>query len=207
MGARVIHNDWPGHRQQKQYATDQADHDWIFSIDADEKVSDELAESIQAFLSRDPTTDTCCKVNRLSEYLGQWMKHGSWHPDWIVRLFNRKKTHWGGENPHDRVIPTEKTIRLNGFLYHWPYKDLSDHLDYINFYTTIMAREKQEKGVKGTPLKALSRGVFKLFRDYFLKLGILDGSAGLICATTGAFYTYMKYLKLWELQTFSDSKD
>ncbi len=206
VGARVIHNEFPGHVEQKQYATDRAEHDWVLSLDADEEVSKELQESIRSlFAAGTPDPDTTYALKRLSRYLGTWQYHGSWYPDWVVRLFNRKQTHWGGENPHDRVLPAEETVRLDGHLLHYPYDNLSDHLDYIDSYTDIMAREKDENGERGSILKAVSHGGFKFFRDYVLKGGFLDGATGAVNAVMGSYYVFLKYVKLWERQTIDES--
>ncbi len=208
MGARVLHHEWPGHREQKQYATDRASHDWVLSLDADEKLDDELARSVRSvFEGSPPDPGVCFEVNRLAEYLGEWMYHGSWHPDWIVRLFNRTRTEWGGRNPHDRVLPAAEVRRLDGLLLHWPYEDISDHIDHINDYTTIMARELDDEGVTGGPLRGLLHGAAAWFKDYLLKGGFRGGRTGLLNSILHAFYTTMKYVKLWERQQDFEADD
>lgn len=199
-GARVIHNDWPGHKQQKQYATDHAEHDWIFSLDADEKVSEELAENVQSLFDEgSPEPQTSFEVNRLAKYMGRWIHHGCWHPDWIIRLFNRTETSWGGENPHDRVLPTDSVERLDGYLYHWPYESLSDQMDYINFYSSVAAREKHKKGETGGITRGIVHALGRLAKDFLLKFSWLDGKEGFIITLTNAYAKFLKYTKLLEL--------
>ncbi len=198
-GARVIHRDWPGHKEQKQYATDQAKYDWVLSLDADEEVTAELAGAIQrTFQGGSPDPYTGFTVNRVNYYLGRWHKYGSFQPDVRLRLYNRKTTRWGGTNPHDRVLSPGKTQHLKGNLLHSPYKNLADHVDYMNRYTDIMATEKLKEGTKGAFGKAIFHPAFKFFRDYFLKRGFMDGKAGFVNATLGAVYNFLKYAKVWE---------
>jgi glycosyltransferase involved in cell wall biosynthesis len=202
LGARVIHNDWPGFLRQKQFATNRASHDWILSLDADEWVSSELASSIQSlFKEGPPSPSTGFQVNRLSWYLDRWMYHGGWQPDWILRIFNRTETEWGGQDPHAHVVPTEHVEKLDGYLLHDPYEDLSDHMTYLDRYTTKMAQEKHEEGKTATLFTACTHAWWKFWRDYLLKRGILDGSSGFINASMASFYVFLKYTKLRQLST------
>lgn len=208
MGARVLKHDWPGHREQKQYATDRAEHDWIFSIDADEKVDDELAAAIgKTFGDGPPDPSVSFEVNRLSSYLGAWMRHGTWHPDWIIRLFNRTRTEWGGRNPHDRVLPTEDVRRLEGLLLHWPYEGLADQMDHLNYYSTVSSREYDREGRSGGVLRGAAHAAWRLFKDYVLKRGFLDGKRGFVNTITNAHATFLKYVKLWERRNVKDDAD
>lgn len=201
-GARVMHNDWPGHVKQKQYATDQAEYDWVLSLDADEWLSDDLASSVRnVFQDGPPDPQTCYRMNRLSWYLDRWMYYGGWQPDWNIRLFHRQHTSWGGQNPHDRVLPTDQVESLEGYLLHHPYETLSDHMTYLDSYTTIMAEEKHEEGETATLFTACTHAWWKFWRDYLLKRGILDGSSGFINASMASFYVFLKYTKLRQLST------
>ncbi len=199
-GARVVYNEWPGFIEQKQYATEAAKHDWVLNLDADEEVSEELRKGIFDLFKTSPAPDTAFKVNRLSWYLGQWIYHGSFYPDYVCRLFNRNKVHWSGYEPHAHPEGAENIVKLDGHLYHYPYEDLSDHMEFLNDYTTTMAREKDNEGTGGSVTKALAHSSFKFVKDYFLKRGFLDGSAGLVVAVMGTFYNFLKYAKLWERQ-------
>ncbi len=198
-GARILFNEWPGHKEQKQFATENAQYDWVLSLDADERVTPELADSIgELFKEGAPDPKTGFTVNRLNHYLGIWHWHGSFYPDIMLRLYNRQATQWGGDNPHDKVLSPGKTQRLKGYLLHWPYQDISDHLSYIDRYTSIMAKDKVEAGVRMPLFKAIFHPPFKFFRDYFLKRGLLDGKAGFVNAALGSYYNFLKYAKVWE---------
>jgi glycosyltransferase involved in cell wall biosynthesis len=199
-GARILEHEWAGMVDQKQFATDRATHDWILNLDADEWVDEELARAVRDVLEADPPETTSYEVNRKSRYLGQWLEHGSWYPDRIVRLFNRNATHWGGYDPHAHVEPTQSVERLPGHVRHVPYDNLRDHLNFINDYTDTMADRKDEKGQTGSIFSAVSHSSFKFLRDLLLKRGILDGRAGIVSAFMGSWYVFLKYAKLWERQ-------
>jgi len=206
-GARVLDNDWPGYRDQKQFAADQAQYDWIFSIDADEEVSSTLAGSIRNHFQTRPSPETSFLVCRKCYFLGRWIEHGSWYPDWIRRLFNRNQSHWTGGDLHERLKHTEKTKKLDGHLFHYPYKNLAENVQYGNYYSGIQANELYEEGKSSGLLKALGHGGFKFIKDYWLKKGILDGMPGFIIATIGSFNVFLKYAKLWEYQETNSEEE
>ena len=199
FGAKVIERDWPGHVEQKNFALDQAEHDWVLCLDADERVSPELRASLLAALERGDLPDGF-EMARRTWYLGRWIRHGGWYPDRKLRLFRRSKARWGGTNPHDHVKTDGRVERLDGDLLHYSYRSLSDHLKTIDFFTTIAAREKHARGRRAGLLDLVGRPAWKLLRMYVLKAGFLDGVAGLVFAVTGAYYVFLKYAKLLELQ-------
>ncbi|MFB6347606.1 MAG: glycosyltransferase family 2 protein [bacterium] len=198
LGARVLYNDWPGYRDQKQFAADNAKNDWILSIDADEEVSNELRKSINTTVGDSPDPRTSYKVNRKCQFLGRWIEHGSWYPDWVLRLFNRRKTEWVGGDLHEHVQPTETVEFLDGNLYHYPYENISENVEYGNYYSAIQSRELHRKGRSSGLFTALGHGSFKFFKDYILKRGFMDGMPGFVIATIGSFNVFLKYAKLWE---------
>lgn len=209
-GARVLHRDWGGFRDQKQFATDQAQHDWILNLDADEWLDSTLQAQVQSVLSDPPDATHSYRFNRLSHYMGTWIRFGSWYPEWIIRLFNRTETEWDGREPHVHVNPTEHVHKLDGHLRHLPYESVTDHLDHINTYTSTMAQEAHEEGEQSSPLEATVHAFVAWIKDYWLKLGIRGGWVGFVNSVFHAFYTFMKYIKLWRLQTSdstSDNKD
>ncbi|MEL6943694.1 MAG: glycosyltransferase family 2 protein [Bacteroidota bacterium] len=199
LGARVIEHSFAGHIQQKNVAIDKAIYDHILALDADEVLSDQLIQSILAVKKK--FTADAYKMNRLNNYCGQWIRHSGWYPDQKIRLFDRKKAKWGGENPHDSIIlsPNSSLQHLEGDLLHYSYYSISDHVSRINSYTTIMAKSAFEKKKKATLLKIITRPNFKFFKCYFLKLGFLDGYYGFIIAVLGAYYNFLKYVKLRDL--------
>lgn len=198
FGARVVERDWPGHVQQKNFALDQASHDWVLCLDADECVSPELRASILAALERqDPPAGFECA--RRTWYLGRWIRHGGWYPDLKVRLFRRSAGRWTGVNPHDRVEVAGRVERLAGDLLHRSYDSISDHLRTIDSFTTIAAREKHAAGQRAGFSGLVLHPFGKFLRMYVLRAGILDGFPGFAVALSGAYYVFLKYAKLWEL--------
>jgi glycosyltransferase involved in cell wall biosynthesis len=196
-GARVIARDWPGHVAQKEFAVRAARHDWVFCIDADERVSKELAEEIEEHRRGGFGSAAGYSVPRLSSYLGRWIRHGTWYPDRKLRLFDRRRGGWGGRDPHDRVEVDGKVEALRGELLHYPYRSLDDHLATIDRYTTITARELHAEGRRATLLDVAIRPPLRFLGFYFLRLGLLDGWRGLLLASLAAHYVRLRYWKLW----------
>jgi len=194
---RIIFHEWAGHVRQKQFAVEQAAHDWIFSLDADEEVSPELAQALERLKTTEPAADAYT-VKRRVFYLGKWIKHSGWYPDRRIRLFNRRRAHWGGIDPHDEVRCAGPVGRLEADLLHYSYRDLAHHLAVINNYTTIMADRYAEKGRRATWLDLLFRPPFAFLKKFVLQAGFLDGWHGLLICALTAYYVFAKYAKLWE---------
>ncbi|GAG32752.1 unnamed protein product, partial [marine sediment metagenome] len=134
-----------------------------------------------------------------SFHLGRWIVRGGWYPDRKLRLFKKAKGRWSGRDLHECVEVTGRIEKLNNPILHFTYRDLSDHLLRIDKYTAVAARYDFERGRKAGFLDLSLRPCFKFFRMYILKLGFLEGWAGFILASTGAYYVFLKYAKLWEL--------
>jgi glycosyltransferase involved in cell wall biosynthesis len=205
-GARVVERYWPVQVQQKNFALDQAANDWVLCLDADERVSPELKASILAALER-PDAPDAFEMSRRTWYLGRWIRHGGWYPDRKVRLFRRSKGRWGGTNPHDRVEVAGRVGRLEGDLLHYSYLSISDHLRTLDSFTTIAAREKHAAGRRAGLADIALRPFGKFLRMYVARAGFLDGRAGFVVAVTGAFYVFLKYAKLWDLQRAGGRRD
>lgn len=199
LGAKVVETDWPGYVAQKNRALDQVRHEWVLSIDADERVSPELAESIRRVLSDGPQPDGF-SVSRRQWYLGRWIRHSGWYPDRRVRLFRKSRCRWVGVDPHDRVEVGGRVARLSGDLLHLPYRSLEDHLDTINRYSTLFARESRKLGRRARWWDLVFRPPLFFLKRYVLSLGFLDGFHGIIICGMGAFYTLCRWSKLFELQ-------
>lgn len=198
LGARVVERDWPGHVAQKAHALSLATHEWVLCLDADERVSPELRASILAALERSdlPAGFECA---RRTWYLGRWIRHGGWYPDRKLRLARRADAAWTGVNPHDRLEVKGRVDRLGGDILHFSYDSLSDHLRTIDSFTTIAAREKHASGEGAGFARCLLHPVGKFLRMYVAKAGFLDGFPGFAVAVSGAYYVFLKYAKLWEL--------
>lgn len=197
---RMIERDWPGHVEQKNFAIDQASHDWVLCVDADERVSPELRQEIEEALTREAAGVGGYTMPRKTYYLGRWVLHGGWYPDRKLRLFRRRLGRWGGTNPHDHVSVQGEVKPLSGDLHHYSYCGLADHLRTINSFTGIAAREKLRKGVRFPLLRMIVQPPFKFLKMFILKQGFREGTVGLIMAVMGSFYVFLKYAKLWELR-------
>lgn len=200
LGARVIERDWPGHIEQKNFALEQANSNWVLSVDADERVSPELAAEIRGVLSQSGSAEAGCSMPRKTYYLGRWITHGGWYPDRKLRLVRRGAGMWKGVNPHDHLYVEGPVARLNGDLHHYTYRDISDHLATIDKFTTIAAGEMRARG-QGHPLAhMLLNPPAKFLKMYLLRVGFLDGLPGFVVAVLSSYYVFLKYAKLWELR-------
>ena len=198
-GARVIERDWPGHVAQKEFAVREAAHDWVFCIDADERVSKELAAEIEGHRARGFEGLAGLSAPRLSSYLGAWIRHGTWYPDRKLRLFDRRRGGWGGQDPHDRVRVDGPVAELSAELLHHPYRSFEDHLATIDRYTTITAGELFGEGRRARLLDLVLRPPLRFLDFYLLRRGFLDGWRGLLLAVLAAHYVRLRYWKLWLL--------
>lgn len=194
---KIFQHKFDGHIQQKNRAIDLCSNDWIFCIDADEVVSDELRNSIQ---NLDPGKNDIkgYYAARRVFYIGKWINHGGWYPDLKVRLINKNSGRWGGINPHDELKVNGKTAELNGDLLHYSYENIFAHINQVNKFTDIISEEYKKLGKKPSVLNLTLRPFYKFIKMYFIKLGFLDGTRGFIIACIGAFYVFMKFVKLYE---------
>ncbi len=200
FGASVIQRRWQGHINQKNFAISQAINDWVFSLDADEVASPKLTVEIRDIMSSGKIKQSGFYIPRQTSYLGRWIRHCGWYPDFKLRLFNRRRGYWAGEDPHDSVVCKGKTSRLDGNIYHYSFTDgISSHLDTINRYTGIAAVQRCKKGKKAKWFDLFLRAPLTFFKLYIIKQGFLDGVPGLIICTLSSFHVFVKYAKLWEL--------
>lgn len=199
LGARVLQpQGWPGFGPQKNRALDAASGEWVFSIDADEQVTPQLAAAIEAALAA-PAHDAYI-VNRRSSYCGQYMAHSGWYPDRVLRLFRRGRARFSDDLVHERVVAQGSVGRLAGDLLHDSMPHFESVIDKLDRYSTAGALALARRGVKGSLAKALAHGWWAFMRTYVLKLGFLDGRLGLALAISNAEGTYYRYMKLWLLQ-------
>lgn len=198
-GARVIVRDWPGYVAQKNFALEQATCDWVLCLDADERVSPRLAESVRGVLAEDPGTVDGYRMARRTWHLGRWILHGGWYPDRKLRLVRRGRARWGGVDPHDRLDADGPVGTLPGDIEHHTYRDIADHLRTIDRFTTIGARELHARGRGGASWRMFVHPPLRFLKMYLLKAGFLDGLPGFVVAVLGGYYVFLKYAKLWEL--------
>jgi glycosyltransferase involved in cell wall biosynthesis len=199
FNCKFIDNAFKGHIQQKNFALDQASYDYVLSLDADEELSPQLIKSILE--TKHTWKYHAYYFNRLSSYCGKFFPHGSWYPDKKIRLFDRRIAKWGGVNPHDKVILTEDhKHHLQGDLYHYTYHTISEHINQINYFSGIAAKEAYASGKRFTWFKLITKPFWRFFRDYFLKHGFMGGYRGLTICLLTSVETYLKIIKLWELE-------
>jgi hypothetical protein len=182
-----------------------APHDWILSIDADERVTPELAGEIRAVMSRGPVAPGYL-MTRVAHYLGRWIRSTDWYPDYHLRLYDRRAARWSERRVHESVEVDgrpkgdKRLPRLRGELLHYPYRDMSDHLRKIDTYTTLAAQQWDAEGKRGTAWQALVYPRLAFFRNYILRRGFRDGRTGLLVSLLNSYYVFLKYAKLMELQ-------
>lgn len=205
FGVQVHVHDWPGFGAQKNRALGYATNEWVFSIDADERVTPELRAAIEAVLRKDDTC-TAYRVSRLSSYCGRFMRHSGWHPDHIVRLFRRAAARFSDDLVHESVEVQGSIGILNGELLHYSYLNLEQTLDKLNSYSTAAARVQQQRGKQCGLATAVAHGIWSFIRTYFLRAGFLDGREGFMLAVLNAEHSYYRYLKLMLLNEQRDGK-
>ena len=198
FGARLVQKEWLGFGRQKQYAVDQARHDWVLCLDADETVSPQLAASIQAALAA--PVSPVYRMPRRNRFLGRWLSHGEGYPDWSPRLFNRMNARWSDDLVHEKVLYAVTPGTLQGDLLHDSSDDLTAYLERQNRYTTLAARQAYELGRSAGFFHILMSPVVRFFKFYVFRLGFLDGMPGIVHISIGCMNSYLKYAKLIELR-------
>ena len=197
---RLYIRPWPGYSAQKNFAADQALNDWIFSLDADERVSPELAVAIQQLKRNDSPEPAAYEMARLTFYLGRWIKHSGWHPDYKLRLYDRKRAKWQGDYVHETLEVDGRVERIKGNLLHYTVRDASEHHLRMDRYTTLAAQQLTSQGRHISLAALLLSPAVVFLRSYIFKLGFLDGIPGLAIARFAAHYEFLKNLKVWETQ-------
>jgi glycosyltransferase involved in cell wall biosynthesis len=197
---RVVVREWPGYPAQKNYAASLASHDWILSLDADERVTPALAAEIQRTLRQDPG-DKAFHIPRVTHHLGRWIRTTDWYPDPQLRLYDRRSARWTGRYVHESLSVDGRIGRLREELQHFAYRDIADHMETIDRYTTYAARQMHEDGRRAGWLQIAGHPPLAFLRNYVLKGGITDGVPGLVISAMNAYYVFLKFAKLWELCT------
>ena len=197
LGARVVLQPFLGYGAQKNFANQQASHDWILSLDADEALSPELRQSVLAWKEQLPE-HTAYRCNRLTNYCGAWIRHCGWYPDTKVRLFDRNTGAWKSETLHEFWQPhaAEAPIgKISGDLLHYSFYTLNDHIRQIDRYTELAAQERAAKGKSYSRFRIWFGPKWTFLSCYIFRLGFLDGYPGYVVCRYNAYYTFMKYTK------------
>jgi len=200
-GARVIERPWMGFGAQKQFAVDAAMHDWVLCLDADERLTPELAASIAREVSAPRAA--AYALARRNRFLGRWLAHGEGYPDWNVRLFDRRRARWSEDPVHERVVAQGPLARCEGDLLHASAESLADYLDKQNRYTTLQAQAMHARGERAGVGRLVLSPLARFLRFYVIRLGFLDGVAGLVHIAIGCQNSFLKYAKLRALEAES----
>lgn len=200
-GARVVHRDFDNFVTQKNYALSLCRGEWAFNLDADEEVSEALASSLRDVTGGSQQTEAeVFRINRRIWYLGGWIRHCGWYPEFRVRLSRIGAAEWKGNVLHEHLEPLsgDGTGVLSGDLLHRPYRNVAHHMTKIARYTDMWAEREFLAGRRAGMWDVLMRPVVRFVKMYVLKRGFLDGMPGLIVSMLGTVYTFLKYVKLWE---------
>ena len=208
--ARVIRREWPGFAAQKQFAVDQAAHDWIFSLDADERISSELQAEIEKLKEKsgDQVADGYL-IPRRSSYQGRWIKGGGWYPDCQLRLFRKSQGRWDQRLIHESVKMNSgaRIEKLSGDILHYSVRDSAHHHRMIGErYAPLAAEQMLAEGRRTSAIKIATAAPSAFIRSFILKGGFRDGIAGLSIASFAAHHAFLKHMMLWEKQKAKQSK-
>jgi glycosyltransferase involved in cell wall biosynthesis len=203
-GARVIERGWPGFGAQKNFAVGAAANDWVLCLDADERVTPELAAAVAAAVAA-PTAGAYAMARR-NRFLGRWLAHGEGYPDWNVRLFDRRRARWSDDPVHEHVVADGPVARLAGDLLHASAESLDAYIAKQNRYTTLQAEAMHVRGERAGALRLVLSPLARFLRFYVLRLGFLDGVAGFTHIAIGAFASFAKYAKLRSLAAASERR-
>jgi glycosyltransferase involved in cell wall biosynthesis len=192
---KIYKQKFLGHVEQKNLAVNKASHDWVLSLDCDERLSAQLQDSI-ANIKDSLASHDAYKMPRKTFYVYRWLNY-CWYPDKKVRLFNKHKAHWGGINPHDKVIVSSDNIQeLKGDILHYSFDSISAHIQTLDKFTEIGAQEILKKGKKVSLLSPLLHAKWTFFRMYIVRGGFLDGFAGLVASMLSFMHVFVKYSKV-----------
>lgn len=193
-----VESDWQGYGVQRQRAQARAGGDWVFMLDADERVTDELHASIQTAVAKDQR-DTVYAVPRLSWVFGRFIRHSGWYPDYVPRLYARERIGYRGDRVHEKLLipPGMRQSVLQGDLLHYTYRDMNHYLVKSAHYAAAWAQQRQEQGRRTSLAQGLLHGIGCFTKMYLLRAGFLDGRQGLLLALLSAHSTFVKYADLW----------
>ena len=193
FGVKFVKHQWEGYVKQKQFANALASNDLIFSIDADEVVSPELAQSILKIKELNATKKVF-SMNRLMNYCGKWIRHGGWYPEYKIRIFDRRFVGWTGGQVHETLsIPDDfETVRINGDLYHYSFYSEDEFRRQTEKFAHMSAEDAIAKGKKGTIFEAYFHCFWRFVRDYVFKAGFLDGKTGFRIGLINAKSVFLK---------------
>ena len=196
-GAALHQTEFEGFGPTKQKAADLCRNRWVFSLDSDEEITPELRAALEAL--PDSPDQAAFEINRLSRFLGRWIRHCGWHPDRVVRLFDRERAGFDDKPVHESIQATGEVGRLPGLLHHYTYETMEQYVAKLNRYTSLAAEELHARGRRASLAEAVWRSEGAFWRMWILQGGVLDGWAGTVLCRASAFYVLSKYVKLWRM--------
>jgi len=203
-GARVFKRKFDNFVNQKNFLLSKCSGDWVLFIDDDEVLSGELRESIRK-LKSEGTDCSGFYINVMTNYLGRWIRH-AWYPDWHLRLAKRNECRWEGDGVHESLKVKGKVGYLKGDLLHYSYTSVSQHIRKIDLYTTLYSEGAYRRGKRFSLFKLVTSPLGSFVRRYILKRGFLDGFEGFVLSIMASYYSFLKYLKLWEIEKVESSR-
>ncbi len=198
-GASFFVRPWTNYSDQKNFAANQAGHEWILSLDADECLSLPLRAALLDLREKPAAAVAYC-FPRKAFYLGRWIDHSGWYPDYKSRLYQREKARWVGEFVHEKLAVDGPTRRIEADLLHYSCQSVNDHIRSLDRYTALAARDLYSRGKRCSLSQLLGSPIAAFLRTYLLKAGFLDGVQGCLIACFAAYYNFLKYARLWELE-------
>ncbi|MGB8953579.1 MAG: glycosyltransferase family 2 protein [Candidatus Aminicenantales bacterium] len=195
---RVFERKWTNYADQKNFANSRATCPWILSLDADERVSPELRRELLELKESEPSCSGF-SIPRQVFYLGRWIRHSGWYPDRKVRLFRKDLAFWEGEYIHENLVVTGKVEKLRGTIHHYTYRNIHEHLARINHFSDLGAQKLYAQKKKCRWYHLILLPFFRFAKSYFLKLGFLDGFAGLVVSVLNSYAVFTRYAKLKEI--------
>jgi glycosyltransferase involved in cell wall biosynthesis len=193
---KVFQEEWQGYAKQKQKGIERATMPWVLILDADERITPELKSEIAKVL--DDKSHNGFYIPRKNFFLGRWIRHGGWWPDYTLRLFRKDMAFIEEREVHEKVVVNGNTKYLKNPMEHHTSRTLSDFLKKLEDYSTLSAKEMGRKGRRPGILTITFRPFLTFSKMFFLRLAFLDGRYGLILSLLYSYYTFLKYVKAWE---------
>ena len=218
-GAQIYQRKWSGYKDQKAFGLSLTKHEWTINLDADERISPELRESILSVLHKEKNKQLNTNpvshedeivgynISRVIFYLNRWWRKGGWYPEYRLRFFKKSKVVWGGVDPHEKPIPKGRTARIEGEIYHYTYDNMDEQFGRLLSYASIAAEEDYKRGAKPGLLKLVINPILRSVKFYITKKGYREGMAGFIVAVAEGFYAFVKYARLWECEVMKSQRD
>ena len=203
---KIYPRAWEGYGKQKKYAVGQASNRWVLSLDADERITDELKLEIIEVLGADQITISGYEIPRKAFFGDTWVRHGGWYPDYVLRLFRKDQGCFSERLVHETVEISGSAGRLKHCIEHYPYRSISDFVVRMERYSTLSAQVYYQEGRRVGWFETILRSWFTFIQMILLQRGFLDGVLGFELACFYSFYTFLKYAKLIELNSKSEEK-